>query len=101
MHLRRATELDPEFATAWVYQATVAGTQRQDQAAFDAASRAFALRDRLAPRDRLQAQATYANWIGDTHGFLGFQQQLVSPSPRRVASAPPDRANLLDCGNDR
>src|SRR5256886_6888826 len=51
-HLRRATQLDAEFAMAWIYLATVAGTQRQDQAAFEAASRAYEI-GRASCRERV------------------------------------------------
>jgi serine/threonine protein kinase/tetratricopeptide (TPR) repeat protein len=81
LHLSRATEIDPNFATAWIYQATVAGTQRRDQAAMEAADRAFALRAQLGSRDRLQAEATYCYWTGDYHGWLRFQEQLVIEFP--------------------
>lgn len=58
--LQRALDLDPNFASAWLYLATayeIAGDQREHYA--EAFQRAFDLKDRVSERERLFISGSY------------------------------------------
>jgi tetratricopeptide (TPR) repeat protein len=58
--LEEALELDPEFASAWRKLGIELSNARRERArATHAVTRAYELRDRLTPRERYLAEATY------------------------------------------
>ncbi|HKP37545.1 MAG TPA: protein kinase [Pyrinomonadaceae bacterium] len=57
--LRRATELDPNFALAYARMASMYYNSRQNDLAAEASQKAFELRDRVSERERLYISAGY------------------------------------------
>src|SRR5260370_30181997 len=80
-YLRRATNIDPNFAMAYVYQTHVHAALRQEEQSFRAASRAFSLRDSLNERQRLQTEAMYYSACGDIDQTIESQKILVDKYP--------------------
>ncbi|HYO81376.1 MAG TPA: protein kinase [Bryobacteraceae bacterium] len=79
--LERARDLDPKFALAFIYESKVAGAQRNDKRAFEAITKAYALRDGLTRRLQLETEAIHRLLTADPHGSLEAQRQLVTEYP--------------------
>lgn len=80
-HLQTATRLDADFAIAFVYEAIAYGARRQDDRAFEAASRAYALRSRVNERQRVHAEAVYYYFCGDFSRALDAQRLMAATYP--------------------
>ncbi len=81
-HLKRAIELDPNFATAYAtlgvcYGNTGASTQNRE-----ALSKAFDLRDRASEREKLYISAHYYESTGEIHKAIDTYEQWKQAYPR-------------------
>ena len=79
--LQSATQRDPDFAMAYVYQSIVHSALRRSDLAFEPALRAYSLRERVNQRQRLQAEVLYSSLSGDFRGALDRQRALVAIYP--------------------
>ena len=69
--LKRATEIDPNFALAYARMASMYYNSRQDDLAAEASQKAFELRDRVSERERLYISAGYYdNVTGELERYL-------------------------------
>jgi tetratricopeptide (TPR) repeat protein len=69
--LKRATDIDPNFALAWARMSSMYYNSGLHELAADASSRAYALRDRVSERERLYiAAGYYDNVTGDLEKYL-------------------------------
>ncbi|HWB99833.1 MAG TPA: protein kinase [Bryobacteraceae bacterium] len=84
-YLENAVKLDPDFAMAYVYKATIHGALRRDDLAFESISRAFELRNRVNDRQRRQTEAMYRNFCGDYAKALDQQRVLVNLYPNEAS----------------
>jgi eukaryotic-like serine/threonine-protein kinase len=82
--LQSATRRDPDFAMAYVYQSVVHSALRRGDLAFEPALRAYALRERVNQRQRLQAEVLYSSLSGDYQGSLDRQRALVAIYPNEA-----------------
>ncbi|MCU1293205.1 MAG: transcriptional regulator, CadC, partial [Bryobacterales bacterium] len=64
-YLEEATKIDSEFAIAYVYLASIHGTLRRWDLAFEPAARAYSLRQKVSSRQRHHAEALYYIVSGD------------------------------------
>jgi serine/threonine protein kinase/tetratricopeptide (TPR) repeat protein len=62
-HLKRATELDPNFAMAYATLGVAYGNTQEAKAAEDNTKKAFALKDRATERERFYIQAHYYDQV--------------------------------------
>jgi tetratricopeptide (TPR) repeat protein len=83
-YLQEATRIDRDFAMAYVYEAIVHGTLRQQQSAFETASRAYSLSHRVNDRQRQQVEERYFNYCGDYRAALERQRVLLSMYPNEA-----------------
>jgi len=96
--LQAATRIDPDFAMAYAYQALVHGAMRRDDLAYEPASRAFALRDRVNQRQRLQSEAMYSYFCGDFGSYAEKLRALVALYPMEAALHRQLAQACLTCG---
>lgn len=69
--LKRATEIDPNFALAYARMASMYYNRRQYDLAAEASQKAFELRDRVSERERLYISAGYYdNVTGELERYL-------------------------------
>jgi DNA-binding SARP family transcriptional activator/Tfp pilus assembly protein PilF len=86
--LADALELDPEFAMAWRLLAVTLGNTGLDRSReLEAATRAYELRHRLAPRERHLAEAGYHDRVtADLHAAMEAYRRVLDHDPAdRVA----------------
>jgi serine/threonine protein kinase len=62
-YLKRATELDPNFAAAWSLTAVMYGNIGEFSSANECTKRAYALRDRVTERERLVIEEFEASYV--------------------------------------
>jgi len=76
--LEEALEIDPEFASAWrKLGATLSNERAERSRVFDAIGRAYELRDRLTPRERYLAEATYhLSRYDETRAMAAYERML-------------------------
>lgn len=84
-YFKEATTVDPEFGLAFIYLSLLSTSVRRSQESFTAAMRAYALRERLTPRQRRQADLMYYIVRGDADQALDIHQKLVSEFPTEAA----------------
>ena len=90
-HLKRAVELDPNFAAAYSSLAAGYSNTRQRELAALASQRAFELRDRASERERLTITSSYyTNVTGEVDKNIEVLEQLKQTYPRLAAP----RSNL-------
>lgn len=92
-YLKRAIELDPQFALAYAVLAGVYGNLRQPSLALDCAAKAFELRDRGSERQRLQISSAYFLATGQIEKEIQTYQKWQTEYPTDIVP----RNNL---GND-
>ncbi|HSE37762.1 MAG TPA: protein kinase [Blastocatellia bacterium] len=81
--LRRATEIDPNFALAYARMASMYYNSRQDELAAEASQKAFELRDRVSERERLYISAGYYdNVTGELEKYLETLELWKRTYPR-------------------
>jgi serine/threonine protein kinase/predicted Zn-dependent protease len=69
--LKRATDIDPNFALAWARMSSMYYNSGLHDLAADASSKAYALRDRVSERERLYiAAGYYDNVTGELEKYL-------------------------------
>jgi Tfp pilus assembly protein PilF len=84
-HLRRAIELDPDFALALAFMATVYSNNGQTALASDFARRAFELRDRVSERERyFIAFRYYRDATQDWEKALDLARSWTATYPREA-----------------
>jgi tetratricopeptide (TPR) repeat protein len=94
---RRALEIDPEFASAWIGIGTVYGNMAFDDSALVALERALRIPARLTPARRLDAEAKIASIRDDVQGQIDAYDELLrlDPSPSERALALNNKAVAL------
>ncbi len=85
--LKRATEIDPNFALAYARMASIYYNSRQYDLAAEASQKAYELRDRVSERERLYISAGYYdNVTGELEKYLETLELWKRTYPR---DAPP------------
>lgn len=77
----KAAEIDPNCVLAWAYSGMAAAGQSRVEESAQRLARAFALRDRLAERERLWIERLYYNNRADFHESLRAGKELVALYP--------------------
>ncbi len=96
-HLKRAIELDPNFAMAYATLGVVYGNLTQNQKQRDYLSKAFDLKDRASEREKLYISAHYYNeGTGDLDKGIEIYEQWKQTYPRDTV--PWDNLALLYSG---
>ena len=91
---KRAVELDPYFALAYVGQASLYANQGQSELSAQAAERAFALRDRVSEQERVTINTLYYLAVtGEVDQAIEAFEQARETYPRTIS--PP--TNLAVC----
>ena len=81
--LKRATEIDVNFALAYARMSSMYWNSRQYDLAAEASQKAFELRDRVSERERLYISAGYYdNVTGELEKYLETLEQWRSTYPR-------------------
>jgi eukaryotic-like serine/threonine-protein kinase len=81
--LKRATEIDPDFALAYARMASMYYNSRQYDLAAEASQKAFDLRDRVSERERLYISAGYYdNVTGELEKYLETLELWKRTYPR-------------------
>jgi serine/threonine protein kinase/tetratricopeptide (TPR) repeat protein len=95
-HLKRATEIDPNFAMAWAVLGVSHANTSQDKEARECLGKAFSLKDRASERERLYITAhLYGLVTGEIEKEIATYEQWLQVYPRDE----PPRDNLaLDYG---
>jgi serine/threonine protein kinase/tetratricopeptide (TPR) repeat protein len=75
---RKATEVDSQFALAWIFLALARTARFQLLTARPAYERAFSLRHRVSQREQLWIEFQYFNFISDNHSSLESARKLVA-----------------------
>ena len=93
-HLKRATELDPNFATAYATMGVAYGNLSQNKQSRDALQKAYDLRERASERERYYIEAHYYNeYSGELEKSLDTYQRWHQAYPRDTT--PLDNAALI------
>ena len=79
--LNEATRLDPQFAVAWAELAMAHIAFGEEDRALEPAGRAYALREKVSGRQRVHAEAIYANARGDYEGAFERWRALEGMYP--------------------
>jgi len=80
---KRAVELDPNFATAWVSLGLAYGNLGEPGVSNEYVSKAYALRDRVSDRERFRIEADYYFFVtGDAEKAHQTYEQWVQAYPR-------------------
>ena len=82
----RATELDPDFVSAWLALYFSYSNLAAESQATEAIQKAFALRNRANEFERLQIQALHDRSAGDWNQALASAELLVREYPRSDAA---------------
>jgi len=80
--LKRAVELDPNFAMAYAALSVNYGNLSQRALQLENASKAYQLRDRVSERERLRIAATYFDAIGDNDQVVQTYELWIANYPR-------------------
>ena len=81
-HLKRAVELDANFALAYRWLASSYNNLMQDQFEFENATKAYQLRERTSRRDQLDIEAFYYSVTGEWEKAIAAWEQLARDFPR-------------------
>ena len=82
-HLKRATEIDPNFATAYATLGVVYGNLAQTAQARECLKKAYDLRERASEREKFYIEAHYYNeYTGDLEKALETYQHWYDAYPR-------------------
>jgi tetratricopeptide (TPR) repeat protein len=82
-HLKRATELDPNFALAYATLGVAYGNQIEDKQAEDNITKAFALKERASERERFYISAHYYDEVsGEVEKTIEIYEQWRRTYPR-------------------
>jgi serine/threonine protein kinase/Tfp pilus assembly protein PilF len=82
-HLKRATELDPNFALAYATMGVAYGNNGETKAAEENLKKAFALKDRTTEPERLYIQAHYYDTVtGELDKTIDTYETWVRTYPR-------------------
>jgi len=82
-HLKRATELDPNFALAYATLGVAYGNQIEDKQAEDNITKAFALKERASERERFYISAHYYDEVsGEVEKTIEIYEQWRQTYPR-------------------
>ncbi|QQS46547.1 MAG: protein kinase [Acidobacteriota bacterium] len=83
--LKRAVELDPDFARAWSVLSRACNNSGQLGQAAETAQKAFELRERVSEREKLHITAQYySNVTGELHKEIGTLELLTQTWPNDV-----------------
>jgi serine/threonine protein kinase/tetratricopeptide (TPR) repeat protein len=91
-YYKRATELDPDFATAYLALGVTYGNLSEAGAANENISKAFELRQRASERERLHIEADYYTFI------TGNMEQARTMYKRWAQAYPQDAISPLNLG---
>jgi eukaryotic-like serine/threonine-protein kinase len=80
--LRRAIELDPNFAMAYNALAVAYANVYESSLAMDYASKAYALRDHVTEREKMRITTTYLRMTGQTEKNIQAYQTWIISYPR-------------------
>jgi len=80
--LKRAVELDPNFAMAYSALGMRYGNMEQPSLALEYASKAYALRDRVSEREKLRIAANYFSATGELDKEMQTYQLWIANYPR-------------------
>jgi len=80
--LKRAVELDPNFAMAYAGLSIVYGNLSQLQLKQEYATKAYQLRDRVTERERLRISAAYFGALGDSEKAAQTYELWIANYPR-------------------
>jgi serine/threonine protein kinase/tetratricopeptide (TPR) repeat protein len=82
-HLKKATELDPNFALAHATLGVAYGNNVEKKAATESLKKAFALKDRATDRERFYIQAHFHDEVsGDLQKTIGVYEEWMQVYPR-------------------
>jgi eukaryotic-like serine/threonine-protein kinase len=80
--LKRAVELDPNFAAAYVTLSTAYQNLNQNERRAEALQKAFSLQDRVSERERLSIAAAYAKGVeGDLERSIQLEELRLKTYP--------------------
>jgi tetratricopeptide (TPR) repeat protein len=83
---RRATDLDPNFALAWMYLGIMYGNVDDDRLRSEYLTRAYQLRSRVSRRDKFAIEASHSMAEGDIQKAVPIYKQWLQSYPRdRIA----------------
>ena len=83
--LKRAIELDPNFAAAYAVMSTAYQNLYQFEPAAEAARKALALQDRASEWEKLAISASYASKVtGDMEQAIRLNQMVIKTYPRQL-----------------
>src|SRR5262249_9441777 len=93
-HLKKATELDPNFATAHAVLGVVYGNNLQNTPALDSLRKAFELKDRATDVERFYIESHYYDQVtGESLKAIATYEQWIKTYPRDTT--PLDNVCLL------
>ena len=81
-HLKRAIELDPNFAMAYATLGVVYGNLSQFKQQQENLSKAFELKDRASEREKFYISAHYYSEVGEVDKALAIYEQWKQTYPR-------------------
>lgn len=97
-HLRRAVELDPNFAAAWSGLGIQYSNTNQPSLAAECATKAFALRDRVSEYEKARITVRYyENVTGEMNKAIEAQELFTQNYPRD-STGPGNLAGLYKVG---
>jgi len=79
---KKAVEIDPNFALAWAEMGVAQGNEGMSNAAEDALTKAFDLRERASDVERFYISGHYFNTIGDLDKSVAVYEQWNKAYPR-------------------
>jgi serine/threonine protein kinase/Tfp pilus assembly protein PilF len=82
-YLEKAVEIDPDFATAYLYLSRIYNSQNDTKARDEALEKAITLSLKTTKKERLWIEAFYARYIErDTEKYFGLLQQIAEKYPK-------------------
>jgi eukaryotic-like serine/threonine-protein kinase len=96
--MKRAIELDPNFATAYAALATSYGNLQEPSTALAYAKKAYELRDRVSEREKLRISADYFAATGEVEKEMQIYEQWIADYPRDASPYSNLGANYASLG---